>query len=379
MYEVVPEYSYANKTCTGVADTFSITIMPNNSVSLTSYIQACGYENEVMLFCENNSSDITLYYKVIFSDKALEAGFSNMNNLALLSGDSISIAIPSGMESGGYIGHLYIKNNYSEQYDIYDFAIDIMQSTRIIQQPDSKVVICDSDSFIYLEVEAEGSNLNYQWYKDGLPIAGATQTFYEKTDAASSDFGSYTVEVIGDCGAIMSSASSVESNNIFIMQKWDDVIFVSNRDSVGNIRGIESYQWYRAYPDGSIMPVQDKGQSQYYSENGMQGAFAVEVTFADGSKQMSCPYTMNQTKIAVVEIYPNPGKSNEKLSVFLDLAGSEVNGSEIEVFDELGKLIDKKTAAGNITEFYLNVPPATYLFKIIEPNGNVITRKVAIN
>ncbi len=375
-YEAVPVYAYAHKTCTGTTDTFDITIMPNGSVSLTDYIQVCGDESEVMLSCENNVPDITLYYKIIFSDKALEAGFDNINSLTLLA-DSIPVVIPSGIESEKYIGHLYIKSNYSSQYDIYDFVIDVMPTTRIIQQPESKVMICNSDSFI-LEVAAEGTNLNYQWYKDGLPIAGATQAFYEKANADSSDFGSYTVEVSGDCGTLMSSVSSVGPNSIFIMQKWNDVIFISNRDSAGNIQWIESYQWYRVYPDGSMMPIRDKGQSQYYSEKDIEGTFAVEVTFADGSKQMSCPYTIVQTQKAVVKVYPNPGKPNEKLNVFLDLAGNKVEGSIIEVFDELGKPVDKKIATGNTTEFYLNVPSAIYIFKITEPNGQVTTRKVVI-
>ncbi len=378
LYEAVPSYSYANKTCTGIADTFSITVMPNSSVTFTSYAQTCGNEPEVALSCKNNNPSHPLYYKIIFSEKALEAGFININDFALLSGDSIYIVIPSSVEAGQYVGHLYVKNEYSDNNDIYDFVIDVMKATRITQQPSARVELCDANGFIHLEVVAEGANLNYQWYKNGAPITGATYAVYEKNNADYSDYGSYTVQVSGDCGTVTSSVSAVESNSIAVLQKWDDMIFVSNRDSAGNKREIKSYQWHRVYSDGSMMPISDKGQSQYYSETNMQGSFAAEVTFSDGSKQMSCPYAMVQTKKAIVKIYPNPGKSNEKINVFLDLAGNKTEGSKIEIFDESGRFIEKKIATGNTTEFYLNVPSATYVFRITEPNGHITTQKVII-
>ncbi len=379
LYEAVPDYTYANKTCIGIADTFSITILPNSSISFTNRVQICASEPEAMLLCVNKDSTAALYHKVTFGQKALEAGFINMNDFALLPSNGIHIAIPSGVEAGMYAGHLYIKRENAENYTDYDFAIDIIKTTRITQHLNSRIELCNTGGAIHLEVAAEGANLSYQWYKNGTPIAGATTAVYEKADSDSSDFGIYEVAVTGDCGTEMSKAATVVPSSIVVLQKWDDMIFVSNRDSLGNKREIKAYQWYRVYIDGSVMPINDKGQSQYYSEKDMQGTFAVEVTFADGSKQMSCPYTMIKVSKAVVKIYPNPGKSNERINVLLDLAGSKTEGSKIEIFDELGKLITQKTATGSITEFYLNVPSATYVFKITEPNGHITTQKVIIN
>lgn len=60
-----------------------------------------------------------------------------------------------------------------------------------------------------LNVVAVGSELNYQWRKDGVDIPGATSATYNITGATGSDAGSYDVIVTGECGADTSGAGTL--------------------------------------------------------------------------------------------------------------------------------------------------------------------------
>jgi hypothetical protein len=64
----------------------------------------------------------------------------------------------------------------------------------IITPPQSQVV-CAGDSAIF-QVEASGTEpLQFQWFKDGQSISGATQPIFQAGNVAFSDAGSYTVHV----------------------------------------------------------------------------------------------------------------------------------------------------------------------------------------
>ena len=56
-------------------------------------------------------------------------------------------------------------------------------------------------------VSATGTNLTYQWYKDGSPIGGATGSGYTIGSCQPSDSGSYLVSVSNSAGNAQASAS----------------------------------------------------------------------------------------------------------------------------------------------------------------------------
>ena len=60
------------------------------------------------------------------------------------------------------------------------------------------------------EVEAEGDDLAYTWFKDGVMIPGEVQSFLEITDLVPNDNGEYYVELMSpSCGSVQSSRSSL--------------------------------------------------------------------------------------------------------------------------------------------------------------------------
>ena len=63
---------------------------------------------------------------------------------------------------------------------------------------------------VELSVATQGEGLTYQWYKDGVAIAGAISRGYVIADAtASTTTGSYTVKVSNAAGSVTSSAAKV--------------------------------------------------------------------------------------------------------------------------------------------------------------------------
>ena len=60
-------------------------------------------------------------------------------------------------------------------------------------------VACEGET-VNLFVTAVGANLNYQWYKAGVPIAGETSDKLQLVDVAVAPITSYKCIVTGDCG-----------------------------------------------------------------------------------------------------------------------------------------------------------------------------------
>jgi hypothetical protein len=78
----------------------------------------------------------------------------------------------------------------------------------ITNQPVSQTVQVGANAGF--SVGAEGSlPLLYQWYKDGAPIADATDATLSLTDVQTGDAGAYTVSVTNVAGSVTSSAATL--------------------------------------------------------------------------------------------------------------------------------------------------------------------------
>ncbi|MDD5645874.1 MAG: choice-of-anchor K domain-containing protein, partial [Candidatus Bipolaricaulis sp.] len=81
---------------------------------------------------------------------------------------------------------------------------------QIVSQPTS-VTVYETEDAVF-SVSASGTNLFYQWYKDGTPltdglgVSGATTATLTLTGVDQTDEGSYTIVVSGDCGDVEASA-----------------------------------------------------------------------------------------------------------------------------------------------------------------------------
>jgi hypothetical protein len=80
--------------------------------------------------------------------------------------------------------------------------------TEITTQPKANTSVVSGAGFT-LSVVATGSDLSYQWLKNGAPIDGATTAQYTVAAAVKADEGQYVCDVTGGCGKVQSSSATV--------------------------------------------------------------------------------------------------------------------------------------------------------------------------
>ncbi|MBD1397842.1 immunoglobulin domain-containing protein [Pontibacter sp. JH31] len=73
--------------------------------------------------------------------------------------------------------------------------------------------ICPGASHTF-NATATGTNVTYQWLKNGVAINGATGSSYTISNAVAGDAGDYTVRATGNCGILTSSVATLIINTL---------------------------------------------------------------------------------------------------------------------------------------------------------------------
>ncbi|HEX2395223.1 MAG TPA: immunoglobulin domain-containing protein, partial [Bacteroidales bacterium] len=127
-------------------------------------------------------------------------------------------------------------------------VINVLPEVAILSQPVSQHVCPGKD--VSFSVTASGVNLNYQWEKNGVPVAGATNASIILNDVQPADIGAYRCTISGDCGIAVTS-------NDALLQLWSPVQLLTHPADVYECEGGNAilqvqasgsnltYQWYR--------------------------------------------------------------------------------------------------------------------------------------
>jgi len=81
----------------------------------------------------------------------------------------VSFTLPTKIKYGTYHGTLQMKSEFGKESSVYNFQFTIKVSSDYIIPKFDDVLLCDNSSNTFTA---------YQWYKDGVAIAGATEQFY---------------------------------------------------------------------------------------------------------------------------------------------------------------------------------------------------------
>jgi hypothetical protein len=118
---------------------------------------------------------------------------------------------------------------------------------RITQQPQNTTVCIGSP--VQLSVVASGAGLQYQWYRNGQPIVGATSSVLTIPSASVADSANYDVLIGGTCSQLRSNVAtlSVEQPLVITDQPQSVVACVGSPvvvqfKTLGTVKG---YQWYK--------------------------------------------------------------------------------------------------------------------------------------
>jgi hypothetical protein len=160
-------------------------------------------------------------------------------------------------------------------------VITVSSAPVITAQPSGATILTGTSQT--LSVTADGLEMGYQWYKDGVAIDGATRPTY-----AASAAGSYTVAITNTAGTTTSSAaviavsSSVTAPAINVQPVAQTVNAGTSATLWVTVNGVSpSYQWYRN--DVAIAGATDRIYKINTTNASSAGNYKVVVTNTAGS------------------------------------------------------------------------------------------------
>ena len=324
------------------------------------------YGDTMVSIAYQTQQTAAMYYKINYESEALGAGFVPMNQFELLPANQVDISVPSSAKPGTYGATMEIRIGTCTES--YPFTI-VVSTMPVITAIDKTVYLCQGD-MMTLTVTASGDNLTYQWYYEGNLIPGATSSTYTQSSFSPSMEGLYYVEVGNSCTTITSDLIEVYTNDrITVLTKWDDVILVD-----GTGQDYVRYQWYK---DGK--PIGSYAGAQYYvAPNGLVGTYHVRVYFADGSYLESCPITLNTPKVMKNMLYPTPVKNGNAYTIELIRTRDDDQSSTVEVYDALGKLVDRHIMEDNKATIHAMYAVGVYSVRITRANGEIIVKRLIV-
>jgi len=86
-----------------------------------------------------------------------------------------------------------------------EVVVSVFSGPRIMKQPASTEACVGST--VTMAVDADGYDLNYQWFKDGVVIPNSNTNALELTNLTAANAGNYTVRVTGSCTFTVTSAA----------------------------------------------------------------------------------------------------------------------------------------------------------------------------
>ena len=160
---------------------------------------------------------------------------------------TLNIGTVSTVDAGNYT---VVITNSCQAVTSNIATVIVNELPKIVTQP-TGTTICEGQG-INLTVAATGTNITYQWFKDGVALAGATTATYADTAVALAEAGSYTVTVSGACVPAVTSAAAVVIVNqgaAFTVQPEPSTIVCSGTQVILTVAttggtGV-TYQWFK--------------------------------------------------------------------------------------------------------------------------------------
>jgi len=209
-----------------------------------------GYENLKLTFWYKNDSGASVQAYVL----------RNGGWVSAATGGTAGSWTKSETDLTGTITGIYFKlNGGSDDYRRLDCVSIVGEpacspAVTITQHP-SDLGACPGDTVIF-SVVATGSNLTYQWQKDGGnlsdggDVSGATTPTLQIANAESADNGDYRCVVTGDCGTVVSNAAMLSVSAVPTITQQPE----SQDECLGNTAtftvdvvgaGTMTYQWQK--------------------------------------------------------------------------------------------------------------------------------------
>ena len=276
-----------------------------------------------------------------FNTSLKASGDLNLNYQWIKDNSTISSAIDSNLIVNASGSYRVIATNQNGCLDTSNAVnITVLNYPAAIATASSNTNFCIGDS---VKISANtGTDLSYQWFKNGSLIAGAIDSFYyAKLD------GNYTVSVtLSNLCSTLSNAINITTNPlpISIISSLNGVDFCSGDtlELQGNVASNVTYQWYlnnnllptetnrkiKATQQGNYMlRVRDINACDKFSDN-----FPIQFYNAPYSQELICAISVDSlTGKNVVVFEKTAGVRTEKFNIYRE-------GSITGQYDLIGTL-----------------------------------------
>jgi len=181
--------------------------------------------------------------------------------------------------------------------------------------------------------------------------------------------GSSTITAVQNGDQNHNAATSVVkpievSHSGLVTQQWANVLFFDNKSN-----NYVAWQWYK---NGVAVSGATR---QYYSEvQPLNGTYYVIAKDKNGNSIKSCPIETTGTVFTKkIKIYPNPVKPGAEFTLECDFSDSQLNGSEVVIYDITGKLVQTISNVKAKNEIIAPSQAALYVIVLKLANGQLKT------
>jgi hypothetical protein len=129
------------------------------------------------------------------------------NGVEIFGATNAVLSVPSASASAQGAYHAEVANAFGA-VESAAAEVQILLLPKIVQHPNSVRVVRGGGAFLSVAAEGPGT-LQYQWLKNGAPLAGRTESSIAFESVQDTDTGSYYVSVRNEAGAVTSLPASL--------------------------------------------------------------------------------------------------------------------------------------------------------------------------
>ena len=134
------------------------------------------------------------------------------DNVDITNANSLTYEVPTSTTSDAGTYSVAIGGTCMPSATSANAVVVVNAPASITTQPAASTTVC-TDAAVTLSVEATGTNVTYQWKKNGVNIDNATSSTYSITSATVNDAGYYSVVVSAICGESVVSTNAILTVN----------------------------------------------------------------------------------------------------------------------------------------------------------------------
>ena len=256
--------------------------------------------------------------------------------------------------------------------------------TLIIEQPESAVLCLNTNGIHTFNVRATGTDVTYQWYKNGQPIQNAINSWYEATNIIDDYSADFYVRASGFGGAVTSQEVNVRAiNPLPAVLEFEETPstnrLTTKQDYVFSVKDyMDVRDWLWTSSSGNVILSASEGSKSITARFIQTGQDTIHVTFVQactsgvGYKSISFPVTIeNATDNENIDntslsVYPNP--TNGRVTV-----SGLTEGEEISLYNFSGSKVKSYISTGSVMKIDLSVlPNGIYLLRTSSGVAKVI-------